>query len=134
MRSKPYGMAVSAFISDGSGKILLLQRVASASYLAGLWETPGGKIDSGESFDQALLREVREEAGLSIALDGVAGISEFELPHVKVVVVYMNAHVVEGEVCLSEEHQDYAWLPISELSSMGLTPALQRVLNTVSDN
>lgn len=48
------------------GKILLLQEKKPSVY--GKWSLPGGKVDEGESFEQALTREVREECGLSISV------------------------------------------------------------------
>lgn len=124
MQSKPYGLAVGALIDNGKGAYLLLQRTESSKHFAGAWETPGGKLDTGESFAEALVRESREEVGLEIVLDGLVGASEFELPHIKVVLLYMKAHVVSGEVILSHEHQDYTWLPLSEFRTRQLTPAL----------
>lgn len=54
-----------AIITSTHGEILLVQRALSES-LPGLWELPGGKLNPGESGAQAVVREVREEAGLVI--------------------------------------------------------------------
>ncbi|MFC1634705.1 NUDIX hydrolase [Planctomycetota bacterium] len=122
--SKGYGLAVGALIENDKGEYLLVQRIKTSKFFTGMWETPGGKLDPGESFADALVREAKEEIGLEIVLDGLAGASEFELPHIKIVLLYMKAHVVSGEVILSHEHQDYAWLPLSEFRTKPLTPAL----------
>jgi len=132
MSEKPFGLSVSALIDDGEGRLLLLKRSAKSRFWAGHWEAPGGKIDAGESFDQALLRETKEETGLTISLDCVAGVSEFELPHTRVVLLFMTAHVVSGEVRLSEEHEEYAWLPIEEFTKKDLAEGLQKALNVLS--
>ena len=124
MQSKPFGLAVGAFIDNDKGTYLLLQRTESAKHFPSAWETPGGKLDKGESFAEALVREAKEEVGLEIVLDGLVGASEFELPHIKVVLLYMKAHIVSGDVILSHEHQDYTWLPLSEFYTKQLTPAL----------
>lgn len=133
MSAKPFGLSVSALINDGEGRFLLLKRSMKSRFWAGQWETPGGKIDAGESFDQALLRETKEETGLTISLDCVAGVSEFELPHTRVALLFMTAHVVSGEVRLSEEHEEYAWLPMEEFSQKDLTVGLRKALNAFSD-
>jgi 8-oxo-dGTP diphosphatase len=132
MSEKPFGLSVSALINDGVGRLLLLKRSAKSRFWAGHWEAPGGKIDAGESFDQTLLRETEEETGLTISLDGVAGVSEFELPHTRVVQLFMTAHVVSGEIRLSDEHEEYAWLPIEEFTKKNLTVGLRKALNALS--
>lgn len=82
----------------------------------------------GESFDQALLREVREETGFTITLDRVAGVTEFELPHAHVVMLYMRARVLEGKLQLSSEHSEIAWVGWDELHMRNLTPPLRGLI------
>ena len=131
--SKGYGLAVGALIKNDQGEYLLVQRIKTSKFFAGMWETPGGKLDPGESFEEALVREAKEEIGLEIALDGLAGASEFELPHIKVVLLYMKARVVSGEVTLSDEHQDHAWLPLSECHTKSLTPAFASLVEKLKE-
>src|ERR1035438_7860352 len=57
---------VSAALIFRAGKLLITQRHAK-SHLGGLWEFPGGKREPGESFEQCLVREIREELGLEIS-------------------------------------------------------------------
>ena len=57
---------VSAALIFRDGKLLITQRHAS-SHLGGLWEFPGGKREAGETFEQCLVREIREELGVEIA-------------------------------------------------------------------
>jgi mutator protein MutT len=59
---------VSAALVFRDGKLLITQRHAK-SHLGGLWEFPGGKRETGESFEQCLVREIREELGVEIAVD-----------------------------------------------------------------
>jgi mutator protein MutT len=58
---------VSAALVFRSGKLLITRRHADA-HLGGLWEFPGGKREPGESFEQCLVREIREELGATIAV------------------------------------------------------------------
>ncbi|MEW9553543.1 (deoxy)nucleoside triphosphate pyrophosphohydrolase [Nonomuraea sp. NPDC050783] len=60
-------VVVAAVIVDGDGRVLAAQRAEPAA-LAGGWEFPGGKVDPGESEEQALVRECREELGVEIAV------------------------------------------------------------------
>ena len=58
---------VSAALIFRNGKLLITQRHAD-DHLGGLWEFPGGKREPGETFEQCLVREIREELGVEIAV------------------------------------------------------------------
>jgi 8-oxo-dGTP diphosphatase len=58
---------VSAALIFHGGKLLITQRPADA-HLGGLWEFPGGKREAGETFEQCVAREIREELGMEIAV------------------------------------------------------------------
>ena len=62
--SEPLRVA-AAVLFDAAGSVLITQRPAG-KYLAGYWEFPGGKLDSSESAEQALGRELREELGIEL--------------------------------------------------------------------
>jgi 8-oxo-dGTP diphosphatase len=66
MKEKPYGLSVKMVLRDDNGRCLLLKRSMNSKWYAGKWEFPGGKVDPGENFGDALLREVFEETGLRI--------------------------------------------------------------------
>ncbi len=122
---KPYSMAVKAVILDGSGRCLLLRRSADSRNFPGRWEWPGGKVDPGEDFVSALVRETREETGLEIEITGLAGATTFEMPKVKVVLLSMEARPAGGEVRLSSEHDAWEWVPLKELSHRPQPNAIQ---------
>ncbi|ODS38085.1 MAG: hypothetical protein A7316_08555 [Candidatus Altiarchaeales archaeon WOR_SM1_86-2] len=117
---KPFVLSVKVVIRDDTGRCLLIKRSMSSKWSPGKWELPGGKIDPGESFDEALLREVDEETGLKISLQRVAGSAEFELETKKVACIVMEGHIESGQFQLSSEHDDYAWVPARELPKMDL--------------
>ena len=66
MEKNPTMTVVAAALLDAEGRILLQQRAPGRS-MAGLWEFPGGKVESGELPDDALARELEEELGIDIA-------------------------------------------------------------------
>ena len=66
LNPKPITEVSAALIFRG-GKLLITQRPAKA-HLGGLWEFPGGKRESDETFEQCLVREIREELGVGIAV------------------------------------------------------------------
>jgi len=61
---------VSAALIFHRGKLLITRRHAGA-HLGGLWEFPGGKLEPGETFEQCLVRELREELGIEVEVSGL---------------------------------------------------------------
>ena len=124
MEEKPFGLAVKALVNDAAGNCLLLRRSMESRHYAGKWDLPGGKVDEGESFDVGLLREVKEESGLNVSIDGVAGAIEYEMSSVRVVLLFLEASLTSGEVTLSEEHDKYEWVPRDKVPDMDLSEQL----------
>ena len=67
LRSDMSVLDVAAGLVFEGGRLLITQR-PPGGHLAGLWEFPGGKLESGESWQQALVRELREELGIEVAV------------------------------------------------------------------
>jgi 8-oxo-dGTP diphosphatase len=111
MTEKPFGLAVKALMHDDQGRYLLIRRSHDSKHWPGAWDLPGGKVDPGEDFDVAMRREVLEETGLHIQLDGIVGAVELDLEHVTVAVLVMEATVSSGDVELSSEHGSCEWIP-----------------------
>jgi 8-oxo-dGTP diphosphatase len=131
---KPFYLSVKVAILDGEGRCLLLKRSQSSKGNPGKWELPGGKVDPGEDFDKALVREVIEETGLSVALEHVFGSAERELPHRKIAYLIMEGRLKSGRVSLSEEHDDFIWVDPEELPKMDLLEQLKEFARILADN
>jgi 8-oxo-dGTP diphosphatase len=93
------------------GRVLLLLNERSE------WDLPGGRPDPGEDHRGALVREVREEAGLSVEVGALLGEHLFEvLPQRFVrIVAYACTLVGSAEVALSHEHLGTRWVSFAEL-------------------
>ena len=117
---RSFPLSCKLFLRDADNRVLLLLRSANSGGNPLTWDFPGGKVDSGESFDQALAREVREETGLSIALERPAGSASSELPDRTIVYLFMEARRLEGEVCLSSEHTAHCWLTLTQLADLAV--------------
>ena len=127
---QPYSLAMRAVIVDAQQRCLLLRRSKVCKAFVGTWEWPGGKVDAGETIDQAVRREVREETGLEIILGGVAGAYGFTMPDrpdrpVAVLCLEATLSGGGGELRLSDEHDDFAWVPFAELGRWNMTEALK---------
>jgi 8-oxo-dGTP diphosphatase len=94
------------------GRVLLLLNER------GEWDLPGGRPDPGEDLEAALIREMREEAGVAVTVGRALGEHLFEvLPQRFVrIVAFVCDLTGESEVTLSHEHQDVHWLPLAELT------------------
>ena len=94
METKP--IEVAAGLIFRSGKLLITQRQADA-HLGGLWEFPGGKRERGESFEQCLARELREELGVEISVGELFESVTHAYPEKTVHVKFFPGRLVRGE-------------------------------------
>lgn len=131
VNDKPYSLSVKVAVMDAGGRCLLLKRSAKSKGNPGKWELPGGKVNSGEDFDRALVREVMEETGLSIALDRVLGAAERELPGRRIAYLIMAGSPRSGTVRLSEEHDDSAWVLPEEFKGREIVEQLKATLSVL---
>jgi 8-oxo-dGTP diphosphatase len=94
------------------GAFLLTSRPAGKAY-AGYWEFPGGKLEVGESVEQALRRELQEEIGITIATAEPWRVELVDYPHALVRLHFCKVHDWSGDLQMREA-QDFAWqqLPV----------------------
>ena len=111
---------IAALIRSGvDGRYLLLRRAASKDYAAGVWECVTGRLKQGESFEQALHREVAEEIGTSVRLQCILGTSHFyrgspSPVNETVGVVYGCVVDNPDAVVSSSEHSEHRWVTAAE--------------------
>ena len=129
MAGKPFALSAKVVVLDEEGRVLLLKRSMNSKNNRGKWDLPGGKVDAGERFDEALLREVAEETGLKISLDRVAGAAQSELPDRSVAYIILEGRRASGQVRLSEEHDDFAWAAHGQLLAMDVCPQFRSFLD-----
>ena len=120
MDIKPFALAVRLLLFNDVGEVLLLQRSSSSKTNPGKWELPGGKIDPGEQFDAALLREMQEETGLAVRIHHAAGTAEQQVPAWHVIHLVMTGTIVSGILRISKEHEAFRWERIDEMRNLEL--------------
>jgi 8-oxo-dGTP diphosphatase len=120
MSPMPVELSGRALIFDQSGSILVLRRSERSRSNPGKWELPGGKPDPGESFEESFRREVREETGFEVDLHQSAGTADQEVAGYHVVHVILIASIRSGGLILSDEHAEFRWAKIPELSGLDL--------------
>lgn len=101
---------------------VLAARRGPSMALAGLWEFPGGKVEAGESPEQALIREVREELLCEISVGEHVETTSHTYEFGTVTLTTFFAAVESGEPQLTE-HDELRWVPAAELRSIEWAPA-----------
>ena len=121
----PVDVAVGVLI-DPEGRFLLTSRPAGKVY-AGYWEFPGGKLEAGETVEQALRRELIEELGITIGAVHPWKIELMDYEHARVRLHFCKVHDWSGEFEM-RERQAMAWqmLPVEVAPVLpGTVPVLQ---------
>ena len=86
------------------------------------WEFPGGKVEAGETPQEALIREIQEELGTKIAVDEFLITVEYDYPEFHLSMDCFWCHVEEGNLSLLE-HEASRWLPLNDLRQVNWLPA-----------
>ncbi len=121
-------LVVAVALIDGDGRVLIAQR-PPGKHLAGLWEFPGGKVETGERPEQSLIRELSEELGISVKEECLAPLTfashAYEDFH-----LLMPLYVCrrwEGFV-QSHEGQTLKWVFVRDLRNYPMPPADEPLL------
>lgn len=116
---KQINVVGAAVVRDGA--ILSAQRSPSMS-LPGMWEFPGGKIEAGETPQEALRREMEEELLCKIEVGAHVETTSHEYDFGIVTLTTYYATLIDGEPKLTE-HSEIRWIPAAELRSVNWAPA-----------
>ncbi len=119
---------VVAAVIEADGKILATQR--GSGEFAGMWEFPGGKIESGETQVEALVREIKEELDIEISVGEFIMTVEYDYPNFHLIMHCYQCNIQTGELVL-KEHKNYQWLEHENLMSVEWLPADIPVVNKI---
>lgn len=115
----PVAGGVSGLIVRG-GRILLVRR--GKEPFKGCWSLPGGTVEAGESLEDAVAREVREETGLEVVVGEVAGRSPQGI-------VAFHAEVVGGNMCAADDADECEFVEPHQVRARKTTPGLDELLD-----
>ena len=121
---------VAALIWDDD-KFLICQRPANKAR-ALLWEFVGGKVEPGETKEEALIRECREELDIVLSVKDAFMAVVHEYPDITVRLTVFNAIIAEGKP-QKLEHNDIKWITPSEIPNYDFCPADEEILSKISD-
>lgn len=120
-RTEPIIPVLAAVIRDQEGRILLARRKPALSQ-GGKWEFPGGKLKPGESPEECLIREIREELGIAIQVEHIFAASHFSYPGKNILLIAYLARYIDGQLRLAD-HQEIRWVRIADMGDFDLSAA-----------
>ena len=121
---------VAALIWEGD-RFLACQRPAHKARGL-LWEFVGGKVEPGESLEDALIRECREELDITVAPRDVFMEVIHEYPDLTVRLTLFNATIAEGTP-KALEHHDIRWITVREIDGLEFCPADEEILKKLKE-
>lgn len=121
---------VAALIWDAD-RFMICQRPAHKARGL-LWEFVGGKTEPGETKEEALIRECREELGITVAPGTVFMELDHIYPDITIHLTLFNCSIADGEPRLLE-HNDLRWIRVSEIDNYEFCPADEEILNCLKN-
>ena len=121
---------VAALVWDHN-KFMICQRLAHKARGL-LWEFVGGKVEPGETKEQALIRECQEELAVTLTVGSTFMDVTHEYPDLTVHLTLFNAEIAEG-VPQMLEHNDIRWITVDEIDDYPFCPADETILNRIKE-
>ncbi len=117
------------------GALLLIKRGRGPN--AGLWAVPGGKVDYGESMRDAAVREVREETGIEVELEGVVWVGDAmgpgDPPAWHYTLVDYRARMTGGVLRADDDAAEAAWVPLDQVLDLPLTSTMPGLIAALDE-
>lgn len=127
-------IAVRAVILNDKGEVLLIresQKYEGGTQI-GLYDFPGGKIEIGETFQEALKREAIEEIGVDIEIGEPFHVGEWRPvvrgEQVQIIGIFFKCKALDSNIKLSNDHDDYKWVTIKEALSLPLMKEAENII------
>ena len=125
-------ITVVAALIKKDNKVLIAKRSTGDPNVLGKWEFPGGKIESGETPEQCIEREIREELATEVKAEKILGVVEYDYPEFHLTMHCILCSIVSGELKLLE-HESAKWLSKETLRSVNWLPADLLILDKIEE-
>ena len=126
--AKPFRHVVAALIWDND-RFLICQRPLNKTR-ALQWEFVGGKTEEGETKQQALIRECKEELDITVSINDVFMEVDHDYPDISIHLTLFNCEIADGEIKMLE-HNDIKWITPEEIPLYEFCPADKDILEKI---
>ena len=123
-----YGLTMRGVIKNTDNEILILKRHPKSKTDPEMWELPGGKVEKGEHFTNALIREIKEETNLDCEVGDFCEAVQNDYMHKSTVQLIMYLENIKGDVKISEEHTEFMWADLEKIRSLEISSSLKKIL------
>ena len=130
MANKVVRVVAAVIKNDEENKVFATAR--GYGKYKGWWEFPGGKIEEGETPQQALVREIREELSVDIEVGDLIGTVEYDYPDFHLSMDCFYAKIVAGSIELKEA-EDAKWLTYDQLDDVKWLPADKELIDMMKN-
>lgn len=110
------------------GRFLVLRRAERMPYQPGSWDLPGGHLAADEDFEQCLLREVKEETAVDVAIERLLGLHKSDDGAYVQAFFACRLAVYKPIVLRPDEHVESRWVTPDEAAELTLIPYLDRII------
>jgi 8-oxo-dGTP diphosphatase len=132
LESNPTWLAVVAVALRNESGCLLLQQRPLHKHHGGLWEFPGGKVESGETPRLALVREIAEELGITLETSSLVPLLLADEGAAGRVVLFLYSAATWGGEVTPHEGQEWGWFTLAEACALDLAPMDRSLLERMS--
>jgi 8-oxo-dGTP diphosphatase len=132
-RKRPIVIVAACALLNGEGEVLIAKRPAGRP-LAGLWEFPGGKVETGEEPEEALVRELHEELGIAIAKVDLKPLTfaSHAYPEFHLLMPVYLCKQWQGKIA-AQEDQELLWVQPDALRLYDMPPADEPLKTSLPD-
>jgi len=125
MDTPRHSVSVAAIITDDHGRALLIQRRDNQH-----WEPPGGILELGETIEDGLRRETREETGLDIEPDQLTGV--YKNMNRGIIALVFRCKITGGELAVNDEAAAFRWATPNDIGDLASEAYTVRILDALS--
>ena len=126
--------ATNAVIFNEKKEILFTERPLTDSFMPGYWELPGGGIEYGETPQESLTREIKEECNIDIEIIKPIAANTYFIDELqRIEITFLCKAVNPEKIKLSTEHSDYKWLDTTETNSIKISDYVKKIIDSISD-
>jgi 8-oxo-dGTP diphosphatase len=128
-------VVAKAVVLNQDNKLLALRRSRTDTRRPLQWDLPGGWVDEGENIEQAVVREIREEAGIATQINAhnLVFVEQAVKEDHQVIWLFFGCKADIGGVKLSSEHEEYTWFSLDEAIDKYEYPLHQRVFQHIKE-